>query len=82
MQYGDTDHGLDQLARLAGRNFATAQELMGTILQLIAVQLGMRSSFITRILPADQRLTILAVHNAPGGCDVPAEAILALTDTF
>ena len=73
---------LDGLAVLAGRGFASSEEALAAILRLAVEQLGLRSSYLTQITPAEGRAEVLAAYNAPGGCDIRAGAVLPLPDTF
>ena len=62
---------LGGLSRLAGRSFDSAEEFAQALLQLISEQLGLRSAFLTRIMPETNRNEVLASHNAPDGCGIP-----------
>ncbi len=42
----------------------------------------MRSAFLTRITPRENRNEIVASHDAPGGCGIPVGAVLPLSGTF
>ena len=65
---------LDGLAALAGRGFASSEEALAAILRLVVGQLGLRSSYLTRLSPEEQRSEVLVAYNAPGGCDIRAGA--------
>ena len=73
---------LGGLSELAGRSFPSPEEATGAILRLLSDQLGMRSAFLTRITPAEDRNEVIASYNAPDGCDIPAGAVLPLSGTF
>ena len=70
------------LSELAGRSFGSMEEATDSILRLLSEQLGMRSSFLTRITPEGDRNEIIASHNEPGGCGISAGAVLPLSGTF
>ncbi len=73
---------LGSLSQLAARSFSSTEELVDAILSLIAVQLGLRTSFLTHITVTDNRNHVIAAYNQPGGCDVLADTELPLEDTF
>ncbi len=73
---------LGGLSELAGRSFASTEEATEAVLRLLSEQLGMRTSFLTRIAPEEDRNEVLAVHNEPDGCAIPAGAVLPLSGTF
>ncbi len=73
---------LDGLSVLAGRSFPSTAELLGAVLKLVVEQLGLRTSYLARIICGEGRSEVLAAYNAPGGCDVREGAVLVLTDTF
>ena len=73
---------LGGLSELAGRSFASNREAVEAILQLITEQLGLRSSFLTRITREVGRNEVLAAHNSAGGSDVQQDALLELSQTF
>lgn len=73
---------LGGLSELAGRSFGSAEEAREALLRLISEQLGMRSAFLTRITPRENRNEIVASHDAPGGCGIPVGAVLPLSGTF
>ncbi len=73
---------LHSLSELAGRNFASTQEALENILQFIVQQLGMRSSYVTHIVPEEHEIEVLLAHNAPSGSDIPEKASLELSQTF
>lgn len=70
------------LSNLAGRSFGSEAEAREALLRLLSEQLGMRSAFLTRITPEENRNEVVASHNAPGGCGIPAGAVLPLSGTF
>ena len=73
---------LGGISRLSGRSFASTEEATQAVLRLITEQIGMRSAFLTRIAPERNRNEISAAHNEPGGCHIPAGAVLPLSDTY
>ena len=73
---------LGGLSELAGRSFDSAEEAMQALLRLLSEQLGMRSAFLTRITPEENRNEVVASHNAPHGCGIPVGAVLPLSGTF
>lgn len=78
----EADSTLDRLAALAGQSFASNQAARQATLRLIADQLGMRTSYLSRITPTAGCSEILAAYNTPGGCEVAAATSLTLPDTF
>lgn len=78
----DNDVYLRGLSELAGRSFASTTEALGATLNLIVDQLGLRSSLVTRIIRETCQNEVLAAYNVPGGSDVPAKALLELSQTF
>ncbi len=73
---------LGGLSELAGRSFGSAEEAAQALLRLLSEQLGMRSAFLTRISAEGNRNEIVASHNEPDGCGIPAGAVLPLSGTF
>jgi signal transduction histidine kinase len=73
---------LRPVAALVARGFASTTEATQAILALASAQLGLRSTFLTCIAPADGRSHILAAHNEPGGSDIVAGVALPLDDSF
>ena len=73
---------LGGLSELAGRSFNSVEEEREALLQLLTEQLGMRSAFLTRITPEENRNEVVASHNAPDGCGIPVGAVLPLSGTF
>ena len=73
---------LGGLSELAGRSFDSVEEAREALLQLLSEQLGMRSAFLTRITPEENRNEVVASHNAPNGCGIPVGAVLPLSGTF
>ena len=73
---------LGGLSELAGRSFDSVEEATLALLQLLSEQLGMRSAFLTRITPEENRNEVVASHNAPDGCGILAGAVLPLSGTF
>ena len=76
------DAALHGLATLAARSFGSTAEATQALLETIAAQLGLRTSFLTEIAPATGRNRVLAAYNAPGGSGVRAGSDLPLGDTF
>ncbi len=72
---------LGGLSEFAGRSFGSLEEATEALLRLIAEQTGMRSAFLTRITPEENRNRIVASHNADG-FGIPAGAVLPLSGTF
>lgn len=73
---------LGGLSALAVQSFASTQAAFEATLQLISQQLGLRTSYLTKITVEQQLSHVLAAYNAPGGCDVATGALLALPETF
>lgn len=73
---------LDRLSTLAGQSFGSGHAARTATLRLVADQLGMRTSYVSRITPASGAAEIVAAYNADGGCAVAADTSLALPDTF
>ncbi|MDP9379544.1 MAG: hypothetical protein M3Q29_05220 [Chloroflexota bacterium] len=73
---------LGGLSELAARSFDSTDEATRALLRLVSEQLGMRSTFLTHITPAEDRNEVVASHNAPDGCGIPAGAVLPLSGTF
>ena len=73
---------LSGLSELAGRSFASNREAVEAILQLITEQLGLRSSFLTRITREAGRKEVLTAYNSAGGSDVQEGVLLELPQTF
>lgn len=78
----DTSTFLAGLSSLAGRSFASTDETIAAVLELLVEQLGMRSSFVSRIDRAAGRFELVASHNADGGCGIPPSGDVPLQDTF
>lgn len=76
------DTYLVPLSGLTARSFASTSEALGAVLELIVDQFGLRSSFVTQIDREEGQNKVLLSYNAPGGSDVPTEALLELSDTF
>ena len=73
---------LGSLSELVGCSFDSVEEAREALLQLLSVQLGMRSAFLTRITPEENRNEVLASYNAPEGCGILVGAVLPLSGTF
>lgn len=73
---------LGGLSALAAQSFASTHAAFEATLQLISQQLGLRTSYLTKIMVEQQLSHVLAAYNAPGGCDVATGALLALPETF
>ncbi len=82
MEQADTSRYLSSLSDLAGRSFGSSQEMTEAVLQLVADELGIRSSFLPRIDRGRQRLQVLAAHNTPSGCDIITGDAFELRQTF
>lgn len=80
--YTDNDTYLSSLSKLAGRSFASTQESIEMILQMIVDQLGLRSSFLTRIDCEESQNEVLAAYNLADGSDVQQGVLLELPQTF
>jgi len=78
----DTASALRPLAALAARSFPSTAEATQAVLATISAQLGLRTTFLTRITAQDGRNRILAAHNEPGGSGILAGADLPLDETF
>jgi hypothetical protein len=53
------------------RGFVSTAAAMEAVVSLIPEQHGLRSGFVARFTPGDERFEVLVAHNAPGGCSVP-----------
>ena len=73
---------LGGLSELAGRSFDSLEEAKEALLQMLSEQLGMRSAFLTRITPEENRNEVVSSHNAPDGCGISTGAVLPLSGTF
>ena len=73
---------LGSLSELSAHSFSATREATDAILRLLSEQLGLRSSFLTHITPEENRNHVLAAYNVPGGCDIPAGALLPLSQTY
>ena len=73
---------LGGLSEFAGRSFDSVEEARKTLLQLLSEQLGLRSAFLTRITPEENRNEVVAAYNAPDGCGISTGAVLPLSGTF
>ena len=82
MQEPSSGIQLGELSRLAARGFASTEHATAAVLELLTRQLGMRTSFLSRIAPSEERSEVLAAHNLPGGCGVEPGALIPLPDTF
>jgi PAS domain S-box-containing protein len=79
---GETDAHLDKQCAPEGSGFGSIQEVMEAVLRSLAEQLGMRSTWVARASPEENRLEVLVAHNEPGGCDVAVGAALPLQRTL
>lgn len=77
-----TNAYLSGLSKLAGRSFASTQEAVEAILQLIVDQIGLRSSFLTHITREECQNEVLVAHNSAGGSEVQEGVLLELPQTF
>ncbi len=82
MQHESRPAYLGGLSELAGRSFDSVEEAREALLQLLSEQLCMRSAFLTRITPEENRNEVMASHNAPDGCGIPVGAVLPLSGPF
>ena len=73
---------LGGLSELAGRSFASTREATDASLRLLTEQLGMRTSFLARVTPAEDRFEVLGAHNVPGGCGIEPGEALPLPGTY
>jgi PAS domain S-box-containing protein len=69
---------LSALAALAARPFAAPQETIDAILRAAAEQLAMESSFLTRLLPEQNQVEVVAVYHAAGRGALTSGTILPL----
>jgi PAS domain S-box-containing protein len=69
------------LSALAAPSYASADAAAAAIVQLITDQLGMRTSYLTRLLP-EGKLEILAAYSAPEGCVLTVGAMYSVPETF
>ena len=81
-EYAGSSAYLGSLSELAGRSFGSEEEAREALLRLLSEQIGMRSAFLTRIAPKENRNEVVASHNAPDGCGIPVGAVLPLSGTF
>lgn len=77
----DANH-LARIASLAARGFASTEEATQALLEVVATQMGMRSSLLMEITPSTGSNFVRAAFNLPGGCDIAPESDLPLEDTF
>jgi PAS domain S-box-containing protein len=73
---------LEQLYRLAGRNFGSSMEATSAVLSTISDVLGMRTSWVSHADFESCELEIVAAYNEPGGCDVQPNSSAPLPETF
>lgn len=78
----NTNTYLRGLSELAGRSFVSTQETLEAILQLIVDQLGLRSSFLTRISCEQCQSEVIVARNLAGGSDVQPGTLLELPGTY
>ena len=78
--YPDVSGPLGSLAALAGTSFASDDEATAAILREVARQLGMRTSFLTRIERGENR--VVAAHDEPGGSGITAGTTWPLAHTY
>ncbi len=71
---------LSGLWALSGRGFASMNDASQAIVRLASNQLGMRSAFLAQFEGEEKR--VLASHNAPGGCDIAAGAVLPIAHSY
>jgi hypothetical protein len=70
------------LSSLAGRGYRTSEGATEAILTLIADQLGMRTTHLSRFVPASDDVLVVSSFNEAGGCDVVAGSAFELEDTY
>ena len=73
---------IDALSRLTAESFASLDDAMTTIVEFVAEQVGTRSSFLSRIDPAQDTLEVLVAFNAADGCAVNPGETIPLPHTF
>lgn len=73
---------LGSLSALSAKSFPSTDALIQAILVLITDQLGLRTSFLTHIIPSENRNHVVAVYQLPDGCEIAAGIDLPLEDTF
>lgn len=73
---------LSSLSALAGQSFASTQEAVEAILKLVVDELGLRSSFLTRIDQEECQNEVVMAANLAGGSDIRAGVALELPQTF
>ncbi len=78
----DTSTALASLSQLAGRSFASKQEVIEAILRLIVDQLGLGSSFLARTDRETCQLEVVMAHNRAGGSEVRPGAAVELAQTY
>ena len=79
----DTEgESLTLLSRLAGQRFGTTTDATQAVLKSITSVLEMRTSWVSRVDLIADELSIVAAHNEPNGCNVPAGASSPLPQTF
>ena len=66
---------------LASTRYRSTPELIDAILELLVEQLGMKTSFLTRITQ-DGCYEVLAAHNLAGGSGVLPNTSMELRQTF
>lgn len=72
---------LRELSALAAHSYASAEAAAAAAVRLVSNQLGMRTSYLARLLPQGQ-LEIMAAYTAPGGCAIAAGQIDPAPTTF
>jgi hypothetical protein len=73
---------LNHLSALAGRSYASTVEAVDAILKLLADQLGMRTTYLSRVDRDGGQVRIQFAHNLAGGCGVPPGSSHQLEDTY
>lgn len=71
---------LSGLWALSARGFASTDDASRAVVRLASDQLGMRSAFLAHFDGDEKR--VLASHNAPGGCDIAAGAVLPISHSY
>ena len=73
---------LGSLSAFSAKSFTSTAALVEAVLVLVTDQLGLRTSFLTEITPAQNRNLIVAVHRQPDGCEIIPGSELPLAQTF
>ncbi len=79
---GNINRYLEKLSQFAAHSFTSGEEVVAAVLELLASELGMRSTFLSLIDRDDSSFVVQAAYNALGGCDITPGATYALEDTY